>query len=420
MQKPGVQQRLESTNLPFHEAVWETAKRCEVPYLTFTRYLTYQTQRDREGRKKMTMIQKPSEKPKQVHIDIVARNGLEWIKVSTVTEKRLLFEMAKLGWRNGEDSDTETPEEEEDKLSLVKTAEDCCVRAKAIRINYRNPTVRFVFTRLQRGHTDEIDDVLAKIAATGAIVQCANEMSSPPTFEEALPRMLTAEFTSFSPVLNIDCTILLALVSDVSHRPGIEAPWVNSAVKKQIDAERGESLLSTLLYPALTGRPLVCTASAAQRMREIVQTIGLDDERRRTEILMGYVDAPSPAQLREEFAKLSQHPVPDALRLPIQVMQGAAFQVVPAGLPAHLYEPVRRGMTALNLSVFAYGWATGCTTITSNGTVAKKIRERVEMNRRRHEERGPDVWVCPVSRSLVGKMKNKTLPQYREYAGHYY
>ena len=38
-------------------------------------------------------------------VDIVADNGLEWIKVSTMGEKRLLFELAKEGWAGRHDSD---------------------------------------------------------------------------------------------------------------------------------------------------------------------------------------------------------------------------------------------------------------------------------------------------------------------------
>ena len=40
-------------------------------------------------------------------VDIVAQDGEQWIKVSTVTEKRLLFELAKQGWEFSGSSDDE-------------------------------------------------------------------------------------------------------------------------------------------------------------------------------------------------------------------------------------------------------------------------------------------------------------------------
>ncbi len=36
-------------------------------------------------------------------VDLVAHDGEEWIKVSTITENRVLFEMAEAGW-NADDS----------------------------------------------------------------------------------------------------------------------------------------------------------------------------------------------------------------------------------------------------------------------------------------------------------------------------
>ena len=46
-------------------------------------------------------------------MDFVARSGEEWVKVSTVTETRLLFERAKAGWEDGASSSGSEDGEEE-------------------------------------------------------------------------------------------------------------------------------------------------------------------------------------------------------------------------------------------------------------------------------------------------------------------
>ena len=64
-------------------------------------------------------------------IDIISENGSRWTKVSTVTEKRLLMEMAKQGWDwagSDEDSDEDdsfgsgSRSDDDVDISIVKMA----------------------------------------------------------------------------------------------------------------------------------------------------------------------------------------------------------------------------------------------------------------------------------------------------------
>ncbi len=75
-------------------------------------------------------------------VDIVTQNGEEWIKISTVTETRLLFEKAKAGWEDADSSSESDSEalgeggqsdhadghgennDERDGVGLVKLAEE--------------------------------------------------------------------------------------------------------------------------------------------------------------------------------------------------------------------------------------------------------------------------------------------------------
>jgi len=371
-------------------------------------------------------------------VDIVAQNGEEWVKVSTVTETRLLFERAKAGWEDaGSSSGSERAGEDasegsgvEEAVGLVKLAEDLRRASMAVRVRYRHPQVRFVLPKIREGDVPEVDDIIEGIRRTGAIVQCQNDLEPPtdtvPAAAEA-PRsptsisvngfthplhatfhsLLPNPSSTFTPTLNIDCTILLALVSDLSHGAIEPEPWFHRAIKRQIDLEAKEPVLPSSLWPAMGSRDLVCTAEAATRMREIVDLIGTEAERVRTRLLMGDGEDEG-KRTREElvnaFAGVSEHEVPKEWRLPIRVV--AKEDVRLEGLPA-VAKKVAERLTAINRSVFLYGWASGWTTITSNRTVAKLIESVVEENRTSEEDRGPDLWLCPTARSLVGKEKGR-------------
>jgi hypothetical protein len=72
-------------------------------------------------------------------VDIVARNELEWVKVSTITERRVLFDLAKSGWVDGDTSDDEVYSDSD---GLLKVAVNLVKVAKTVRVRYRNPAVR--------------------------------------------------------------------------------------------------------------------------------------------------------------------------------------------------------------------------------------------------------------------------------------
>lgn len=75
-------------------------------------------------------------------------------------------------------------------------------------------------------------------------------------------------------------------------------------------------------------------------------------------------------------------------------------------------ENVSEVLRGVNPSVFFFGWWSGLTTISSNRTVAKEIQKTIEENRI-GDEVGPNIWLAPASRSLVGKEKERrgTIPE---------
>ncbi|EKG17370.1 hypothetical protein MPH_05438 [Macrophomina phaseolina MS6] len=473
-----IRHQLSSTNVTSYEAQWAAVKTCRgVVSLRQTFSRQPPSRRPQKGGSRAlspsSKIKAHVKKTKNgVYVDAVVDNGAEWLKVSTVSERQLLFQMARQGWQNDSDSDEgfdgglgkstggasgagvasfedDSDSDDEDEVVIVRLAKHLTQAAQASRHAYRHPRIRLILPKLEEGRVKEIDSLLRRIRSmsTPAVpftletsLPVANAIPPDHGTKEAtspdFTPLLTDPFCHFTPILNIDCTLLVAIASDISHSHCQIQPHYPTAVKGQIRDEEREALLPHTLYPALGSRKLVCTAEAAQRMREIVATIGTDSEVARCNLLLGEpatsspenttnrdgaaqpADTPPPLTreaLLSAFQSHSIYPVPADLQLPITILPSAAAaaQVVSgdpsaAASPASpqlpkVAEHVGPQLTPINSSIFLHGWATGCTTLSSNGTVAKQIETLVEQHRTCDEEVGPHVWVCPVARSLVAK-----------------
>jgi hypothetical protein len=240
--------------------------------------------------------------------------------------------------------------------------------------------------------------------------------SAVPPFKTVCQNLLLDNRDDLTPVLNLDCTTLIALVSDIPHSRVALRHWHRDDVKSQIRKEADEgSSLEQSLYPLLRGRGMVCTREAAKRVREIVATLGTDTELARSLIFLS-PDSVTPAkshdELVSELQKLSIHSVPSDLQLPVKIIdiglrdtwedlveEGQLPQVVRAIVPGLLWD--------VNLEIFLYGWATGMSTVTSNNALAKQIVRQVLQRRTREEEIGPIICVHPATRALASKRRPK-------------
>ncbi|OAP63071.1 hypothetical protein AYL99_02298 [Fonsecaea erecta] len=450
---------LRSSNLPFYEAVWNTAKSCR--HITalgkkmhFTGKYSAASEKNREENLvSWTDVSRDVQK-KETLVDVIADNGLQWIKISTLTEKRLLFEMAKEGWEKygdfGGDSDVEDghiPETDSDamrtnKLELVRLAEDLKIAAQEVRVQFRHPRIRFVLPNIREGIIPDVDAFLADLRATGAVVECNADVCS---FGEdrqldLVNMMPTAPTVPLTSTINIDCTILLALVSDISHFPkhqllstsGQKTETYHKAIVNQIECEASSPMLPGDIYPLLVTRDLECTVHAAQRMREIVQCMGTSSELSRAEILLGegrYTDQPA-STLRRVFSELSMHAVPTEIQFPVKVVDfdvhslfgsettSLALDVessksFPASVASRVKDRLR--LTPINASVFFYGWIGQIVTLTSNRTVANELLKTINDILDWDESQGQGckgdtdflgpLIRCETARSLIGKTK---------------
>ncbi|KAF2706089.1 hypothetical protein K504DRAFT_439634 [Pleomassaria siparia CBS 279.74] len=408
-----------SSNLLYYTALWDAAKRT-TGILAFRKYFFWNRQKEGGRRLGMSLAKANTASNKgksSALVDIVCADGMEWVRVSTTSEKRLLFDLAKLGWQNGSDSDDDEDDEmpdapspdwednddDEDQVGIVKNARELARAAKANPIRGRPPQVHFVLTRIVAGKTKEIDAVLQKIRETGVTVQCENEIPDTPSLEDALPNLLVDRSRLLSHVINIDCTILLALISDISHRQCEILDWYPSEVKAQIEQEKTEMLLPTHLYPTIASHPMVTTQEAAEQMQQIVDTLATDSEKERADLLLahGNYEGSSPEVLVQVWASMSDHAIPNGFRLPIQMVPGNLEQLI-ARLPS-VASKIAGELSPLNASIFFYGWAEGITTLSSNRIRARQIEHIINQDGLEEGEAGPHIWLCGESRSLVAK-----------------
>ncbi|RVX65924.1 hypothetical protein B0A52_10231 [Exophiala mesophila] len=461
---------LKSSNLPFFESVWKAAKNCNsITAMSKKMYYNLdsnpKTPQPKNGTKNSVQADK-----KGVLVDIVADNGLQWVKVSTMTEKRLLFEIAKEGWERYADYSDESdddlgpasdmPGQDIHQLELVRVAHDLQKALASARIHFRHPQVRFVLPNIRQGVSEDVDAFIADLLSTGASVECASDIireSIKPVDADSLAHLLPSAATKLTSSLNLDCTILLAIISDISHvekrhiSPSSHSlhTTYHRAIMRQIESEVSEPMLPHEIYPLLASRTLHCTAHAAQRMREIVQCMGTIPERSRAEIVLG--EGPyahhDPAQLRMALSRESTHAVPNDLVLPIKVVQvdvsdncdpNLNSNILPLSFPAIIAQKsaLRMRLSPINASVFLYGWMQQMTTVTSNRAVAmgfiKTINDVLDEDENQHDVQdlehsqtanrqcqtdgqlqkekgdkfvGPEIYVCETARSLIGKAK---------------
>lgn len=410
-------QALRSSNIPYHETTWNAAKRSTGP-VAFKESFSWRPPPKRW--KKAIGTGEYHGRDHAAIVDVVANEGLEWIKVSSLTEKRLRFDLAKEGWSR---SDTEEDDNDEDgtnragdsdvssEIPIIRTAEGLIKAAQANRVRYQHPRVKIVLPRITSSSPDT-DRIFDKIRAKGCTLELGSDSNTDiPSIGHALRALDDIdEHADLTPTVNIDCTVLLSLVSDISHMKKCEEPWLHPHVKAQAQLEQEDQLLSANLYPALADRQLVCTKEAATQMDTIVDTVGNAAEKRRTILLLTRevtVPQEQSATRREDFQRLSEHDVPVTFRFPIIVVdKDEALIGTSEGFSARISSVVSGQLTAVNASVFMYGWRTGRTTVTSNRTAMHQVEELIEASRSPDgaddRVRGPIAWFIPVARSLVG------------------
>ncbi|KAI8959589.1 hypothetical protein F5Y11DRAFT_298430 [Daldinia sp. FL1419] len=417
---PLASHRAQSTNLPFLEPVWDTAKRsrdvvrlrCAVSTGPFKKPILapgtriVRTQGSSQPFRSGSFI-----------IDVIADGGHSWYKVSSMTNKRLLFDLAKeaifCGESDDEDDGANVVQDYTD-IPLVKLARNLTNTAQGHRIQTRNPSTFLVLPRIKEGENTEVDKVLEACRQLGVKILCSDNLpSTPPLSESLLHAMAPSPKANFTEVLNIDTSLLIALASDFSHTKVTKQPWFSHSHNDHADLESQKSMLS-LVYPMIGGHKLVCTREAAETFFHIVDTLATESERARAYLILGPDAEKSQEQRAKELRSLSIHEVPPDLKFPIDIVD-----MNENNCQARFTDLIKQKLdTVLNpgRSVFSYGWASGRTTLTCNSVVIKQLEKDLEQLPTLGDLPWPSIWAFSTSRPFVGVPKG-TRKRVRKHIG---
>ncbi|KAK5996981.1 hypothetical protein PT974_02330 [Cladobotryum mycophilum] len=396
-----------------HEAVhWDILKRCRSFAVVDQ---TFQGS-DKEGRRK-EVSQLPSgngREKQQLHRTLKEQSKVE-VDAGTADDRQ------RLGLGEYELGDDVDPEEWED-MPLAKQIRRLVAAARINRHDYRIPRVRVIMPNLSRGDNTDIDVLLDQLTRLDPSVEVVIEDSTgdfmrtlpPPDFETAVRNLMGDEMDGLTDTLNMDHTILIDLISDITHSRLEPQPWQAQTTRAQIEEEiKNDGLMARTLYPILQGRSLVCTQEAAEHFHQVLSTVGTPTEKERGRLLVPFDDETRntpPEAIRSRFAQLSIHPLPHSVQIPIRILPepwtiSTVQAAISDGRLPHVALDVAKcgGFKSSKLSIYMYGWASGVTTVTSNKEVRGQIRTWVETNRRSDEELGPVIWRVDVTRNLLAK-----------------
>jgi hypothetical protein len=242
-------------------------------------------------------------------------------------------------------------------------------------------------------------------------IDCSNSDflgTPPPPLEIALQNLVTPNLPLMTSTVNLDCSMLVALASDITHSQMDIKPWHRRDVAIQIFEEHDVgSTLEKHLYPLLRSKKLVCTAKTAQRFWDIVMAIGTVTEGRRAELILPRIAKKDRPVRVSRLQELSAHRIDTDLQLPIEVIEHESLKELAASIDERRLpqsaETVISDLSDLNRDTFLYGWVNQITTITANNTLAKKVMLDVEQHRTHNDDAGPKIWVFPFRRALATK-----------------
>lgn len=351
-------------------------------------------------------------------VDLITDSGSTWVKISTITNKRLLYDLAKEALFCGDSEDDDegpgyTIDDDLD-IPLIKQIKELGYAARNYRIRTVQPVVHLVLPRIKEMDNVEVGKVINLCRQIpGVQVLCHDNLSPTPELDsETMSRMYWDPRTSFSNTLNVDTSIVVALTSDFSHTSVVPQDWFDRQRVAHAEQETKENFLLRQVYPVIEGHELVCVEEAVETWKHIVNTIGTPGERARAKLILGEDSSMSSEQLIAELQEWSIHPVPRALRLPVRVVKLADSQ---ERLP-----PVAQSVLESQLnpgrSVFSYGWANKLTTVTCNGVATKQLAHGLEDSLERNgrsldADVWPSMWAFSSSRPLLGVPKAAGWPK---------
>lgn len=408
--------RFRSTNIYTFEKLWDIIKRCH-RLISINQTLAKTTKLESDCQGGLQLVDAAAKakggvtkNPGLLHIHAIVGGGAEWLRIIHKNEKKLLMEMAEGGWDwdvgEGDQDDAALYED----IETLRSAKDLADAARENWYNYRHPRIRIIFTRIRDGQNKEIDRLIQRLRRVGGDditvdIHCAD---SEWVTNEGLVDIDTAianlmpRADNLTDTVILDSSVLVALVSDVSHTKVDKLPWHGEDVRAHIDDEaNGINFFRCAAYPHLRGRKLVCTGKAKEQFEKIALLMGSPTEVERARVLFG-----GGAQ---DLQKYSIHTVPDDFLLPVQVLPGddeewsSTAKLIRDGVLPPVATEVERHLVGVlgNMATHMCGWVSGLTVVTSNRVLARKIVSIVETSLTREYANGPRICALPYNRALA-------------------
>lgn len=383
---------------------------------------------------------------KPVAVDAVVDSGATWIKFISISPKTLEYQVMAEGWasepEDGDDDGNVGPTEGLGNIEFVDAVNKIVLAARWNHCHH----LHLILPGLQEGKSYAVDRVLSFVRGqiggndVSVDVSCAGSSfltDTPPPLEGAISALVHDrdpfvgdDCGRLTEVVNLDPSVLVALVTDLHHGPVPLQPEPQQQIiaKSILDHETDnnelvsrQDILTTILYPALRGRKLVCTRFAARYFRKLVDAISTHSE----EIRAGSILAPSsssqpsaepslnsPECSRQKLQEWSRVQVPADLHLPVQIVDDIDLpdidRLVSAGRLPPMAQGVARDLSSLNRSVYCYGWVHRITTMTGHRGIERQIHLSLARHwTREGNELPPDIWHRHLGGYLIHRDKPK-------------
>ncbi|KAK3898606.1 hypothetical protein C8A05DRAFT_37805 [Staphylotrichum tortipilum] len=379
-----------------------------------------------------------------VAVDAVVDSGATWIKFISISSRTLEYQVVAEGWASeDEDEDEEghgaAAGNADDGLSHTEFADAVKKIILAARWNHCR-RVHLILPGLREGKSELVDRMLRyvrhRIGEDITVeVSCADSpfLTGPaPPLDDAITALIQDrdglvgdDCGRLTDTINLDPSALVALATDLHHGPVPLQPESQQRIITQsiLDHETDnnnelvsrQDILRTVLYPALRGRKLVCTASAAAYLRKLIDAISTHSEESRAALIFPSTPPPAPSTLLSSFQQWSTIPVPPDLHLPVEIVPDLTLSDIPPLIASHHLPPMALGvatdLSPLNRSVYLHGWARRLTTVTGHRGIERQVRLSLARHWTRGggsaDQRPPDIWHRHLGGYLIHRDKPK-------------
>ncbi|KAL2201975.1 hypothetical protein CC79DRAFT_1373613 [Sarocladium strictum] len=269
----------------------------------------------------------------RVQVDVVD-GGYEWIQVRLLQPRRLVEQMTQSGWswdtyKRGD----VVPFDEWEDIALTKRLKQLVAAAKRNLHDFRRPRIRLVLPLIVRQDHPDYDILFEQYTNIDPDVQVTIEDRDSLFLRSPLPanfiaNLLGDPLADLTATVTLEHTVLIDLISDLTHCRLEPQPWQVLTTRSQIEEENSHEggWMAKWLYSSLPGRRLVITKAGAKHLYQILETVGTETEKERARLLVphpGEQRAITDEEARSRFQALSIHRLPDNFQIPVDVQTDA-------------------------------------------------------------------------------------------------